>query len=293
MLQSILVDALKQFSSRNKVVNCCFHDSTSTGSFALPSDDCSSASSATGALISTQIAGHLSAICKELRAPPEFVELVGRHLLRVDIKQHSYRRAHATPKTDESKMQGLINFMALVFRKCTEEGDITIIALDEAHLTDKLSWKVLQRLFETVPNILIICTSRPLSSHKLAVEDEFWNSLQIKHKHDNRFVSMEIGLFSEEEIRMLISKTLDIPKDNVSEQVRHAVFTQSGGSPQYANEILQSMKKQYVSRRRCSVGRIGQVSCSVPPNPRNSQIFRLCSCLTPYPTNLACLQLLL
>jgi hypothetical protein len=269
MLQSILVDALNHFSSRNNDSISCGNDSSSAKSVALLPDDRSSASSATGALISTRIADHLSAICTELHAPPEFVDLVGHHLLRVDIKRHSGGSAQAAPKTDESKMQGLINFMALAFQKCTEEGDVVIIALDDAHLTDKLSWKVLQRLFETVPNILIICTSRPLSSYKLAVDDEFWNILQIRHVHDNRFVSMEIGLMSEEETRILISKTLDISEDDVSEQVRHAVFTQSGGMPQYANEILQSMKKQYGTRRRASIGQVGEVSCSFHLNPRN------------------------
>jgi hypothetical protein len=277
MFQSILVDSLNNFNSAHDVHDAdraySGHGLSSIESVLLTDDRSSGAFSATGA-ISNRIADHLSAICTELNAPPEFVDLVGHHLLRVDIKRHSNGNNDLAPKSDESKMQGLVDLMVLVFLKCTEQADGIVITVDDAHLADKMSWKVLQRLFETVPNILIICTSRPLSSYNLAVDDGFWNDLQNRYAKDGRFIAMEIGLLSEYDVRILISKTLNIAEDHVSGKLHHAVFTQSGGMPQYANEILQSikkhaneilqgLKKERTSRRRASFGGFGEVSCRV------------------------------
>ena len=220
-------------------------------------DDYSAASSAKGS-ISNRIADHLAGICLELNTPPEFLELV-HHVLRVDIHLSSKGDEKPAPKTDESKLQGLVNAIALVFQTCIESVDVTIIALDDAHLLDKMSWKVLIRLFETAPNIFILCTSRPLPNYKLAIDDETWNVLHSTYSEDGRFIPLRIGLLSLEEVKTLTADTLSINANDLSDRLHRAVFTQSGGMPHYANEILQSMKTTYSCRRRRSIGLVGEV----------------------------------
>jgi hypothetical protein len=262
MLRSVLTDALIHFGGRNDNSISCHDGASCASNAALQPDDDSTISSVLSESTPNRIADLLSTICTEVNASPEFINLVGTHLLRVDVKRCCDRAAQLETKLEEQKLQGLIDFMALAFQKCTNHCDIVVFALDDAHLTDKLSWAVLQRLFETVPSMLIICTSRPLPSYKLLVDDEFWNILQSRHVHDERFVRMEIGHLCEDETRTLISKTLNIEENDVSKEIRHAVFTQSGGMPQYANEILQSLKKHFASRRRASICLSGQVRSS-------------------------------
>jgi hypothetical protein len=50
-------------------------------------------------------------------------------------------------------------FIAHVFRKCTEDMKLTVIALDNIHHADPASWLVLHNIFETAHNVLMVGTS--------------------------------------------------------------------------------------------------------------------------------------
>jgi hypothetical protein len=230
---------------------------TSYASVRGKSDDYSAASSARGN-VSNRIADHLAGICFQLNTPPEFLELV-HHVLRVDIQLGSKGTPSPALKSDESKLEGLVKAITLVFQTCIESVDMIVIAVDNAHLLDKMSWKVLIRLFETASNIMILCSSRPPPSYKLAIDDETWNALHSTHSKSGRFLPLPIGLLSIDEVKTLTAETLHVTFDDLSDRLHHSVFIQSGGVPHYANEILQSMKTAYSSRRRHSVIQVPEV----------------------------------
>jgi len=253
--RSIMVDALKNVSSTSsmgKSDNSFCGSSSAFMSNATRKDGCSIVSSETcetkGEIVET-----FDGICSELNAPKEFVELVGNHLLRLNPTQISGLNSRLASRGGTCAVQDLVTLMTLTFERCTRDADVTIVALDDAHLTDKMSWEVLRRLFETVPNILIICTSRERSITSRAVNKEFWTILQSTHIVDRRFIPIRIGLLSENDVNSMIVRTLGKQPGKEGDRLLHAVYTQSGGIPQYANEIIQSVARYLDIGRRSSL----------------------------------------
>jgi hypothetical protein len=188
-----------------------------------------------------QVADRLSALCCELNAPYEFAYLIGQHLMKLDLR----------PYLDTSNMlngqsgandTSLVNFISRAFYRCTQDADLTVVALDDVHLADDMSWKVVQKLFDIAPNIMMVCTTRPLSDYQLTIDDGFWKRLQVDHITSERYVPIKLQGLGMSETKAMIAKTLGIDEDEISERMHHGVFAQSSGIPQFAHVLLENLK---------------------------------------------------
>jgi len=173
------------------------------------------------------------------------VDLLG-HLGFESITGEAQRAPKKNPNLASS-----ISYLVKLFQRWTRQSQITILALDDVHLMDAVSWQVLQRLFDSIRNLCVICTSRPLHHFKLAINPQFWHDLNGKHKHEGTFVHMELKRLGENDIRAMIAKMLNLDEKDIDETFHRDVYNQSGGMPAFANEILQS------ASRRNSIGRQG------------------------------------
>jgi predicted ATPase len=187
----------------------------------------------------------LRAICEDVDAPPEFAEIVSQHLQLVTDMNTPAQDDNSRSNEKATASSSLVSFMAKVFLRCTEESSLVLIALDNVHQTDEMSWKVIQELFETGTKLLIFCTSRPLSTYSLAVDKVFWSDLNDSYERKGRFVKFDLEPLSKEEVLSMIAMSVNVHEDEVSEDVLNDVFTQSGGMPQYVNELMETAKRHH------------------------------------------------
>jgi len=180
----------------------------------------------------------LVSLVKELDAPPEFEEIVAYHLLGINERNSRNLTAVKADSLDE-----IVNFMALSVFRCTAHADLVIIALDDVHFLDELSWKVIKALFLQGQKILIVCASRPLKTFQIDVEPAFWTALTDVYSAEGRFSEFRLAGLSENEVRDLISKRLEIPPSEIDNAFSSDIHVKSGGLPYFTSEILDSIKR--------------------------------------------------
>jgi predicted ATPase len=134
--------------------------------------------------------------------------------------------------------------MAKAFKRCTQEASLVLVALDDVHNMDEMSWRVVQELFETTHNILFLCISRPLSTYRLVVDSSFWDELNEMYKQEGRFQIMTVERLHDAEVKTMLAKNLGLQEADISSTLMNDVLMQSNGMPHFANEILETMKRQ-------------------------------------------------
>jgi class 3 adenylate cyclase len=241
IFRSILVNVLSYFkASQDDKSYASYASSNGMVSISWESLSGASFSDSEGTGL-TRSADRLSSICRELNAPAAFEELVGHHLLGVENKS---REAYKN-RGKGSNMKSLVSFMAKAFKRCTQEASLVMVALDDVQHVDEMSWRVVQELFETAGNVLFLCTSRPLSTYRLLVDNTFWEELTTGRYHEEeRFQMMTLDRLAESDIKAMIAKTLGLQEREVSSTLLNDVMMQSNGLPHFANEILETMKRK-------------------------------------------------
>ena len=184
----------------------------------------------------------LSLICREMNAPPEFAEVIGHRLLGFDLPVRS--RSDGEQRTSRSiSFNKLIDFVARVFVRCTQDSSLTVIALDDVHNMDELSWQVMQVLFETSHNMLFIFSVKGLSPVGSCLSNTFLDTLNNDRREDGRFRVLMINELPEDDMKQLIAKTLGLRLKDVAPRIVQSIVTQSRGCPHIASAILESMKR--------------------------------------------------
>lgn len=181
----------------------------------------------------------------EIDAPVEFADLLAQHLLGLVNKDGMADRG--IPKN--YNIASSVTHLVKLFQRWARYAPLTVLALDDVHFMDEISWKVVQTLVESSRNFLVVCTSRPLANYKLTVDPDFWDELNGKFKAEGRYMYIELNRLGEDDIRAMIAKRLNLDEQEIDESFHRDVYTQSGGMPAFANEILQS------ASRRNSIGR--------------------------------------
>jgi hypothetical protein len=190
-------------------------------------------------LTPSQSADHLCHIFQSIGATPDFKELV-HSLLGLGPPPDLWARQGVS-------YGSLASQMARAIMKFIEATHLLVVAVDDIHEVDEMSWRVLRIIFETAGNVLIICTARPLQLHTLNIEESFWNDLMTRYRLENRFVSMELKPLSRKEMQSMVEKTLRLSAAQVNQQLVDDVLNQSRGMPHIANEILESIQRQHES----------------------------------------------
>merc|ERR1712045_133587 len=111
------------------------------------------------------------------------------------------------------------------------------------------SWNVIQTLFETGQNLLILCGTRSLRSYNLTMDSEFWDNLCGKYKYQNHYYEIDISPLTETDILDLVAKTLCCRRSDVDEKMSNDIFLHSGGMPLFASEIIKACMKNKLFER--------------------------------------------
>lgn len=195
--------------------------------------------SAISSSLKARIAAHVSELCNDFGGTPDFAKMVCQHLLNINVesKLNSQRQDFAATKLS------VVTFLCKAFLRCTQDADLVLIALDDVHLTDEMSFKVIQELFESGSKLMIICTSRPLSAYRLAIDKAFWMKLHTDYASNGRFLPVELTQLSAADMRTMIGNTLGINEDDISERLQRTIHAQSGGMPQFGHVLLEHLKK--------------------------------------------------
>jgi class 3 adenylate cyclase len=195
--------------------------------------------SAISGTLKARIADRVMALCHDSGGTPEFAQMVCQHLLNINTESQLKGERQDGAATKLS----LVKFLCKAFLKCTQEADLVLVALDDVHLTDAMSFKVIQELFESGSKVMIICASRPLSDYRLAIDNAFWMRLNTEYTSSGRFVPVELKHLSETDMKTMIGKTLGISEEAISERLQRTIHAQSGGMPQFAHVLLEHLKK--------------------------------------------------
>ena len=182
-------------------------------------------------------------LCDYLNASHAIVSHVKRQLLCI----HDGDEAPTTGGRNKKRVptyKSTVSFIARAFRVCTDDSKFVVLAIDDIHQTDEMSWRVLQELFLTCENILIVGTSYTMSSGTLRVNDNFWDDLTDKYTQLQRFVNLPLVALSKNESRAMTMKALGLQEGQVTPELLNEVFVQSGGMPTFASEILESIKNR-------------------------------------------------
>lgn len=185
-------------------------------------------------------------ICRELNAPPEFMEVVGKRFLGIRGGNKSDSATQSESPTQQ--IQSVIKFMADAFIRCTKNANLVLLALDDVQWMDELSWKVVQTIFERAENVLILCGSRPPSS-SLTMDPTFFSDLQGQFQKEGRYLEISLAPFNESEVKEMIADTLKIMSDEIDASFSRNVFTTSGGMPHYLGHILDAIKRNNLTVR--------------------------------------------
>jgi class 3 adenylate cyclase/predicted ATPase len=183
----------------------------------------------------------LTTLGADLGAPPGFADHVKRLVFGMD-------NIVSAKKSNAPSLWSMASFLAHAFRRFTQNAPLVILGLDDVHHCDEMSWIVLRKIFTEGHNVLMVATACSATSLSLEIEPDFLEELEDTHLHSGRFVKLEIGCLTKDDVVSLITKTLDMQKDEVSEELLNEVYTQSLGLPLFANEILTKIKNRSAER---------------------------------------------
>jgi predicted ATPase len=183
------------------------------------------------------IAGAFIELCEELNASEEIIHVVG-HLLLGD-KSKMLLKNEKAPAIAE-----VVSFLAEAFITCTSHADLVILALDDVQWMDSASWNVIQSMFETGRNILILCGTRSLRSYHLSIHSDFWHDLGGQYKYEKRYFEMNMSPLTEADVLDLVAKSLSCRNSDIDEKVSKYIFLHSEGIPIFTSEIIRCCKKE-------------------------------------------------
>lgn len=186
-------------------------------------------------------------LCDELDAAPA----VCNHVRRLLISPDGGEDTAVVPGRFKRKTPSLrttVSFIRKAFEACMDDASLVCFAVDDVHVMDEMSWRVLQELFQTSVNLMIVGTSYTMSSATLRVSDFFWDELHDKYTKSGQFHTMELECLNKDEVLTMTMKSLGLSRQEVTAALLNEVFVQSGGMPHFAKEILEGIKS------RCTPG---------------------------------------
>ena len=171
----------------------------------------------------------LQYLAEELNAPPEFMVVVGQHLLGLQPEKASNKKDFAGSKLT---LDAIVDFMAKAFILCTSHADVVVLALDDLQHLDDLSWRVVQTIHQQGENLLILCASRDADG-----------GLADKLGWMSRHQEIVIPPLTIDETKELIAKMLGYDETDIDTNLARNVHMQCNGIPAFVVEVTKNMKK--------------------------------------------------
>ncbi len=140
-------------------------------------------------------------------------------------------------------LNDIVDLMAKIFIHCTSQSDLTVVALDNIHHTDIMSWKVIQKIYETGRKILFICVSRK-SGPQPYMDNAFWTALNETGRQSGRFQDLEIGPLTQTDIAKMASIVLSYKVEELDRQFVRDIFDLTRGLPDFAFQALENCNRK-------------------------------------------------
>ena len=190
------------------------------------------------------LAERLTELCNELGAPRGFLQIVGFHLLG-----HAKSNIVSSSNDKSPILEEIVYFMAKLFVHCSHAADLTVIVLDDTHHIDNLSWKVIQKIYETGNNILFLCGSRPLRPTSFLNQDDFWKSFISNECNDGRFHQFDIGPLDCIDIAKMASIVFSCEVKDIDNKFVNDIFDYTRGMAHFASQALETCKRKGLYKR--------------------------------------------
>jgi len=171
----------------------------------------------------------LQQLAEEIKAPPEFMWVVGHHILGLQSKESFNEKDPAGLKL---ALDSIIHFMAKAFIRCTSHADVVILALDDVQHLDDLSWRVVEMIHQQGANLLTLCASR-----------DYDGGLTNKLDWLSRRQKIDIPPFTACEVREIIAKMLGYDETDIDQELAGNVWMQCNGVPAFVVEVIKNIKK--------------------------------------------------
>jgi len=247
-IRPMLLKVLKHFEevteSRSRMSGSCYPVDLSDAC-----DNASTGSQATDLNPSvTQARDSLNRVGDLIKAKDGIADRV-----RLMVLEDASTQTLRTLRNKPTLITRMANFIAEVFRLCTKDRKLTIVALDDIHHTDEASWLVLREVFETADNVLILGTTFSTADNTFRMEPHFWSELKDIYSKNGRFETMELSGLSNEDLETMTMKTLGLQRHEIPQEALNEVVVQSGGMPRFASKILEGIKERGMSEKAIKV----------------------------------------
>jgi class 3 adenylate cyclase len=192
------------------------------------------------AITSSRVKSAINKIGLELGAPSHVITASTRLLLNP---------AGGLEYNGPSK-KALASFMTHAFLRCTESYKLVVIAIDDIHFVDELSWNILKRIFEHSRNTILLGSS-PQDKSALKISPAFREAIDSVYAGEGRFIEISLSPLDENDIRIMIMNKLELQESELTPELLTEVVSQSGGIPYFANKIISSIKERKASGHNC------------------------------------------
>uniref|UniRef100_A0A7S4W7A5 Guanylate cyclase domain-containing protein n=1 Tax=Ditylum brightwellii TaxID=49249 RepID=A0A7S4W7A5_9STRA len=135
----------------------------------------------------------------------------------------------------------MMNLIVEMFLYCTKDHYFVLLAIDDVHWMDSLSWKVIEQLLNRGKNLLIVCISRPIAVSNEAIDREFLTSLLNADAENPQFTEINLSPFTKNNVRNLIALSFECQSNCIDDEVCDYLYEQTGGMPYFAQEVIGNM----------------------------------------------------
>lgn len=191
-------------------------------------------SSVASSVSTSRIIDAISQLGRELGAPSAIVSYATQYVLdsaeKVGQKKGPSKRA-------------LASFFAHGFLRCIEGSKAVVVAIDDIHRVDEISWTVLRKILENAGNVVLVGTSS-LDKSTFRVDEAFMDDVENDWANSGRFIEMQLQALNRDEILSLTMKKLGLQTTEVTNDVLNEVVVQSGGMPHFASKVLENIKSR-------------------------------------------------
>jgi AAA ATPase domain/Adenylate and Guanylate cyclase catalytic domain len=121
-------------------------------------------------------------------------------------------------------------------------ADRFIISIDDCHRLDTFSWRTLGMLLKAKSGILLLGTATTSSFHGFRMDEETKELIFDMFSRASRLSLVELDCLPMGEVATLIAKSLGSGVIEVSNDLLHNVYAESGGHPLFVKQVLDRLK---------------------------------------------------
>eukprot|EP00957_Ditylum_brightwellii_P019322 1458379-Ditylum_brightwellii.AAC.1 len=155
----------------------------------------------------------LRGLCTKLKYPVGVADLLCEKWL--GVAPLSTPNGHPGNQMTPNEM---MNIIVEMFLECTKHHCFVLLAIDDVHWMDSMSWKVIEQLLNRGKNLLIVCISRPIAVSNEAIDREFLTSLLNADAENPQFTEINLSPFTKNNVRNLIALSFECQSNCIDDE---------------------------------------------------------------------------